>query len=163
MAYLTFQALPQANMDALRTIWAELRHDKKVSGGDLRPDDEWIPFFPFETLATFNWPESNRSEWASWLAHWSIDVDVAKAWNTTSAPADRLEPGWSVLALLDSFRNGDYQFGEMESLGPMLYRVTLDNYYPSGGIDALTALVEAFGGWPVEWCNDVSPVIRREQ
>ncbi|MFT4979400.1 MAG: hypothetical protein ACI8S6_005310, partial [Myxococcota bacterium] len=57
---------------------------------------------------------------------------------------------------------GEYLLTTLEDLGDGVHRVTLDTLaYPYGGIGALIAVVEAFGGYPEEWCDDASPAVRR--
>jgi hypothetical protein len=109
----------------------------------LAPEDLW----------RFRWPalgEPTAPEWEDRLLEWVDDLDEysAQLAGRSAPPAPgRLEPGWDLLSLLDALHHGEYELGTCTLDGDGRGALTLEPWaWPFGGLGALIALVEGFGG-----------------
>jgi hypothetical protein len=132
-----FEITDAARFEMLRTVYSALREAKAA---DSFTDDHsgWVTYFDDAASSFFRW--STPEEDALWEKRW-FATPVPQRWHD---PA--LQRGWSLEAVIEAFRNGEYDLGECERMSESAGRLTFyEHAYPFGGTAGMRVLIESFG------------------
>jgi hypothetical protein len=132
-----FEITDPARFEPLRVVFNALR---AVKAADTFTEDhsEWLPFFDEIARAAFRW--STEQEDLEWEQRW-FAAPVPQRWSDPT-----LRRGWSLDAVIEAFRNGEYDLGECERVTEVTGRLTFfEHSYPFGGTGCMRALIESFG------------------
>lgn len=130
-------AIPDEDRFArLVMIVDELKRDKDA--GILAPGLKWKSLFDERALAHFWWPTPAERE--EWLRRWNA-TPVPERW---SDPA--LRTPWDFDSLIDAFANAEYELLGIRRQGEHARLEFEPAAFPYGGVNCMTALVEALEG-----------------
>lgn len=135
-AFVEFVISDNVAFDRLATVAGELQ--KQKMGDATRDENYWLPFFTAPDRAEFWWASEAETEL------WN------RFWFSTQLP-DRHSPQmptppWDFGSMIDAIMDGEYELVGVRKLTSERARFEIDPHsYPYGGIDAVRALVRAFG------------------
>jgi hypothetical protein len=136
-AFVEFEVNDGARFRKLQEVFAALQQGKR--SGDF-PEDQsyWLSFFDDSARAYFWWP--TEAEYEEWLARWYA-TPLPQRWSDSS-----LDMGWLFEAMIDAFRNGEYDLVACRLVGGNRARIEYEPLaWPFGGSGCMKALAECFG------------------
>lgn len=135
-AYVEFDVGSDDALARLMRVLDELKDQKK--GDRIRDDEHWLPYFNEVDRAEFWWPTDEDSE--KWNAFWfSTPMPIR---HSPEMPT----PPWDFGSMIDSILDGEYELIGVSLDGSGHGRIEIDpSAYPYGRVDAVRALVRAFG------------------
>ena len=133
--YIRFRQDDAERLSALKRVVTSMA-DAKTS--KMWPNDErWLPYFDSECMKHFWQPTEQEKK--KWLDKWT------KAPYPDKLTDPDLQTPWDFGSMLDAIHAGEYVIHGIQKNPDGSYDLTFEAFsYPYGGIDALTALVEAF-------------------
>jgi hypothetical protein len=150
-----FEITDPARFEALRVVFNAIREAKEASSFT---DDHsgWVTYFDDTSRLFFRW--STPEEDAEWERRW-FATPVPQRWHDPT-----LRRGWSLEAMIEAFRNGEYDLGACELVNETTGRLTFyEHAYPFGGTGCMRVLIEAFGHRVTkDWDGETPPPTTEE-
>lgn len=150
-----FEITNPTRFEPLRVVFEAIR---KAKSADSFTDDhdEWGAYFDGAARSFFRWTTPEEDE--LWEQRW-FATPLPQRWTDPS-----LRRGWSVFAMIEAFRNGEYDLGACERLGETTGRLTFfEHSFPFGGTGCMRALIESFGHRVTKDWDDETPLPTSEE
>lgn len=134
--FIEFKVTSPDRLPQLQAAFNELKKDKNAD--NFRPDAEWPRLFDSLAKGHFDWPTPDERQ--RWLLESQHHCVIATP--TENACGQQ----WNFFAMIDAFREGDYELQSCELVAPDKGRLEFFSFgYPFGGVGCMVALVESFG------------------
>jgi hypothetical protein len=134
--YVEFEIGDEGRYWLLLAAFEALREAKMT--GEWRDDNYWLGFFDKVALDHFWWPTPDQRQ--EWQRRW-LSTPVEARFTDPS-----LDRPWDFGAMIDAFRNGEYDLLSCREAGDGVGRLEFAPHAsPYGGTGCMRALVEALG------------------
>jgi hypothetical protein len=134
--FVEFEIADEDRYDRLQRVVGALVAAKRADS--FGEDSAWLEFFDPEARSHFWWPTEKEEQ--DWLRRW-YSTPLDRRWTDPS-----LETPWRFEAMIDAFKNGDYELLSCRRVSERLGRIEFEPFgWPYGGTGCMRALIEAFG------------------